>query len=107
MWRLVGDLALVGVVLAGLGGGAAEAQERVTVTVQQLFNQAHRIEVSEGCGVLWAGPHFDRVWFPAGSKSPQVERVPGGFRAVFSKAGDEEMTSWLPPRLPRVHGSRP
>lgn len=87
MWRLVGDLALVGVLLAGIVGGTTEAQERVTVTVQQLLNQAHRIEVSEGAEVLWADPHFDRVWFPAGAESPKVERVPGGFRAVFTRAG--------------------
>lgn len=72
--------------LAGLGA-VAGAQERVTVTVRQLFDQAHRIEVAEGAEVVWADPHFDRVWFPAGAGSPKVERVPGGFRAVFDKVG--------------------
>jgi hypothetical protein len=83
----LGILTLALTLLAALGGEAAEAQERVTVTVQQLLNQAHRIEVAEGAEVLWADPHFDRVWFPAGAESPKVERVSGGFRAVFTKAG--------------------
>jgi hypothetical protein len=55
--------------------------------VRQLFDLAHRIEVSAGGEVVWADPHFDRVWFPAGAENPKVERVPGGFRAVFAKAG--------------------
>ena len=86
MSRWLGGIVLTVTLLAGLGA-AAEAQERVTVTVRQLFDQAHRIEVAEGAEVVWADPHFDRVWFPAGAESPKVERVPGGFRAVFAKAG--------------------
>jgi hypothetical protein len=70
-----------------LGAGLTDAQERATVTVRQLFDLAHRIEVSAGGEVVWADPHFDRVWFPAGAENPKVERVPGGFRAVFAKPG--------------------
>jgi hypothetical protein len=87
MSRWLGGVALAVTLLTGLGVAAAGAQERVTVTVRQLFDQAHRIEVTEGAEVLWADPHFDRVWFPAGAKSPKVEQVPGGFRAVFNTAG--------------------
>jgi hypothetical protein len=81
--------------LAGLGGEAAEAQSRVTVTVQRLFDQAHRIEVAEGAEVLWADPHFDRVWFPAGADSPKVERVSGGFRAVCATRRNPRGTNGL------------
>ena len=73
--------------LASLEGGAAEGQERVTITVRQLFDLGHRLEVTVGSEVVWADPHFDRVWFPAGAESPKVERVSGGFRAVFTKPG--------------------
>jgi hypothetical protein len=70
-----------------LGAGLTDAQEQVTVTVRQLFDLGHRVEVSAGGEVVWADPHFDRVWFPAGAENPNVERPPGGFRAVFTKAG--------------------
>ena len=76
---------IVGVVAASTGGSSA--QERVTVTVRQLFDRAHRIEVPAGAEVLWADPHFDRVWFPAGSGAPAIERMPGGFRARFTTPG--------------------
>lgn len=72
----------VGLALALLvwlvGGGAIGAQERVTVTVRQLFDQGHRLELTAGGEVVWADAHFDRVWFPAGTGSPKVERMPGG-----------------------------
>ena len=73
--------------LVSLQGGASEAQERVTLAVQQLFDQKHRVVVTAGSEVVWSDPHFDRVWFPAGVDSPKVERVPGGFRAIFAKPG--------------------
>ena len=76
---------IVGVVAASVGG--SNAQERVTVTVRQLFDRAHRIEVPAGAEVVWEDSHFDRVWFPAGSGAPAVERIPGGFRARFATAG--------------------
>jgi hypothetical protein len=68
---------------AGLEAG----QERNSVTVRQLFDRGHRLEVSAGDEVVWADPHFERVWFPAGAQNPKVQRVPGGFRAVFAKPG--------------------
>jgi len=45
--------------LMSVGGGPAEAQERVLVTVRQLFDQAHRLEVPAGTEVVWADPHFE------------------------------------------------
>ncbi len=71
--------ALAVALLVSLQGGAAEGQERVTVTVQQLFDQKHRLEVTAGSEVVWGDPHFDRVWFPTGADSPKVERLSGGF----------------------------
>jgi len=38
--------------LMSVGGGPAEAQERVLVTVRQLFDQAHRLEVPAGTEVV-------------------------------------------------------
>ena len=87
MSRLLGRLTLALALLAGLGSEAAETQERVTVTVRQLFDQAHRIEVAEGAEVMWADPHFDRVWFLAGSGAPRVDRGPEGLHAVFPRPG--------------------
>jgi len=87
MSRLLRGAALVLALVAWLEGGVAEAQERMTVTVRQLFDLGHRIEVTAGGEVMWADPHFDRVWFPAGADSPKVERVSGGFRAMFTRPG--------------------
>jgi hypothetical protein len=80
-------MTLIAMLLGSLLASVAGAQERVAVTVRQLFDQAHRIEVPAGVEVGWADPHFDRVWFPAGGDAPTVERIPGGFRARFTKAG--------------------
>jgi hypothetical protein len=66
---------------------SAEAQERVRMSVQQLFRSNHQIEVIAGTEVIWADPHFDRVWFPAGSGVPRVERGSEGLHAVFSRPG--------------------
>jgi hypothetical protein len=49
--------------LMSVGGGPAEAQGRVLVTVCQLFDQAHRLEVPAGTEVVWADPHFEHGWF--------------------------------------------
>jgi hypothetical protein len=73
--------------MTSVGGGPAEAQERVLVTVRQLFDQAHRLEVPAGTEVVWADPHFERVWFPTDAENPTVKRVAGGFRAIFAKPG--------------------
>ena len=87
MFPLLRRVALTLALLTLLEGGAVEAQERLTVTVPQLFDQGHRLEITAGSEVVWADPHFDRIWFPAGAESPKVERVPGGFRAMFTKPG--------------------
>jgi hypothetical protein len=68
--------------------GSAAAQERVTVTAKELIQRNHVLEVAVGTEVVWADPHFERVWFPSSSGSPRVERTPGGFRAVFERTGE-------------------
>jgi len=65
----------------------ARAQSRVVVTVQELIQRDHRLEVPAGTEVVWGDPHFERVWFPSRSGAPIVERTEKGFRAVFSKPG--------------------
>lgn len=87
MSRWVGGLALVLTLAMWVGGGVAEAQDRVLVTVNQLFDQRHRLEVPAGTEVVWADPHFERVWFPTGAENPAVKRVAGEFRATFAKPG--------------------
>ncbi|SRR6266496_5345359 len=87
MFPSLKGVALALALLTWLDVGAAEAQERVTVTVQWLFDQKHRLEVTAGTEVVWGDPHFDRVWFPAGADTPKVERLSGGFRAMFAKPG--------------------
>ena len=87
MSRWLRATALVFTLLTLLGGGLAEAQERVLVTVRQLFDQGHRLEVPAGTEVVWADPHFERVWFPTGAENPTVKRVAGEFRATFAKPG--------------------
>ena len=77
------------VTVLGLGGGVlgTQAQTLVKVTVQDLFNSNHQIVVGPGTEVVWADPHFERVWFPAGSGIPQLQRGPEGYRAVFTTPG--------------------
>lgn len=87
MSRWLRGIALGVALLMSVGGGPAEAQERVLVTVRQLFDQAHHLEVPAGTEVVWADPHFERVWFPTGAENPTVKRVDGEFRASFAKAG--------------------
>ena len=67
---------------------SAAAQGRVTVTANELIQRNHVLEVEVGNEVVWADPHFERVWFPSGPGNPRVERTPGGFRAVFERAGE-------------------
>lgn len=72
--------------LVWLGGGGAEGQERIAVTVRQLFDLGHRLEVTAWSEVVWADPHFGRVWFPPGPENPKVERVSAGSgRCSFSR----------------------
>ena len=67
--------------------GTALAFERVAVTVRQLFDQRHRLEITAGTEVAWSDPHFDRVWLKPGADNPKVERMAGEFRATFAKPG--------------------
>jgi hypothetical protein len=87
MSRWLRGIAVGFTLLMSVGGGPAEAQERVLVTVRQLFDQRHRLEVPAGTEVVWADPHFERVWFPTGAENPPVKRVAGEFRATFPKPG--------------------
>ena len=65
----------------------AGARQQVRMTVPELFKSNHQIEVVVGTEVIWADPHFDRVWFPAGTGAPRVDRGPGGLHAVFTQPG--------------------
>jgi hypothetical protein len=60
---------------------------RVTVTVQQLIDRDHRLEILAGTEVICADPHFERVWFPTSAGAPKIERTGPGFRAIFAKSG--------------------
>ena len=66
---------------------AAQSQMPTVVTVQELIRRDHRLNVTAGTEVFFSDPHFERVWFPRAIDAPRVERVDGGFRALFSKAG--------------------
>jgi hypothetical protein len=87
MARWLSGGVLVFALLMSVGRGVVDAQDHLNVTVQQLFDRGHRLEVSAGGEVVWADPHFERVWFPTGAGKPRVERVDGGFRATFVKPG--------------------
>jgi hypothetical protein len=87
MFTLLRRTTLALALLVSLGGGPVEGQERLTVSVQQLFDQKHRLEVTAGSEVVWDDPHFDRVWFPAGANNPRVERQAGRFTATFARPG--------------------
>jgi len=80
-------LATVAVAVLTLGTSHAGAQQQVRVTVQQLFKSNHQIEVVAGTEIVWADPHFDRVWFPTGIGAPRVDRGPEGFHAVSPRPG--------------------
>lgn len=87
MSRWLRGIALGFTVVMSVGTWPAEAQEQVLVTVRQLFDQRHRLEVPAGTEVVWADPHFERVWFPTGAENPTVKRVAGEFRTTFAKPG--------------------
>src|SRR5947207_274185 len=78
---------LIAVAALTMWASHAGAQQQVRLTVQQLFKSNHQIEVVAGTELFWADPHFDRVWFPAGSGAPRIERGPEGLRAVFTRPG--------------------
>jgi hypothetical protein len=56
MSRWLRGISLGFTLLMSVGGPPAEAQERVLVTVRQLIDQAHRLEVPTGTEVVWADP---------------------------------------------------
>lgn len=76
------------VVAVALLVSSAAAQGRVIVTANELIQRNHVLEVSVGTEVVWADPHFERVWFPSSAGNPRVERTPAGFRAVFARPGE-------------------
>ena len=78
---------LIAVAALSIWTSHAGAQQQVRMTVEQLFKSNHQIEVVTGTEVIWADPHFDRVWFPAGSGAPRVDRGPEGLHAVFTQSG--------------------
>jgi hypothetical protein len=65
-WKAVVTLAL-SVLLTAIAPPAARGQSRVVVTVQELIQRDHRLEVPAGTEVVWGDAHFERVWFPAGA----------------------------------------
>lgn len=75
------------IVVATFSSGQVWAQGQARLTVQEFFKSNHQVEVTAGTEVVWADPHFDRVWFPTGSGAPRVERGADGFHAVFTKPG--------------------
>ena len=86
-WRAVMTVAVTILLTVLAPTVLAGGQSRVVVTVQELIQRGHRIEVPVGTEVVWVDPHFDRVWFPPRSDAPAVKRTEQGFRALFSKRG--------------------
>ncbi len=80
-------LATVAAAALSMLASHAGAQQQVRVTVQQLFKSNHQIEVVAGTEVVWADPHFDRLWFPARSAAPRVDLGPDGHYAAFTRLG--------------------
>jgi hypothetical protein len=72
--------------LAAAAASSAAAQQRRAVTVKELFALNHRLEIDVGTEVIWADPHFDRVWFPRGV-GPALRRTDDGFAALFDQPG--------------------
>ena len=84
--RSVTLLALV-MVLTAVAPGVSEERPRLVITAQELIQRDHRLTVAAGTEILWQDPHFGRVWFPAATDAPRVDRAEVGFRAVFLKPG--------------------
>jgi hypothetical protein len=70
----------------GLLATGALAESRRVVTVRELFDLNHQLVVEPGTEVVWADPHFERVWFPSNT-GPAVKRTKDGFVAVFATPG--------------------
>jgi hypothetical protein len=85
--RLLTSIGLATTLLLLLDGRATEGQERVNVTVQQLLEQKHRLEITAGSEIVWNDPHFDSVWFPAAVDNPKVRREGGRLRTIFPRPG--------------------
>jgi hypothetical protein len=77
--------AFIVLVLALLPSGGF-GQSRVVVTVNELTAANHRLVVTMGSEVVWADPHFDRVWFPSTARVV-VRRTAEGWSAVFERPG--------------------
>ena len=73
-------------VLVLLFAGASLAQARRMVTVRELFELNHQLEVDAGTEVIWIDPHFERVWFPSNT-GPTVKRTEAGLVVVFDTPG--------------------
>jgi hypothetical protein len=86
MRRRIRLWALAGLILL-LGPPVARGQSRVVVTLLDLIQGDHAIEIVTGTEVVWADRDFVRVWFSPGAGAPPVERTEGGLRAVFDKPG--------------------
>jgi hypothetical protein len=82
-----------GILLAPLGSAVlAQQPQQRRVTVKELFASDHRLEVEAGTEVVWADPHFGRVWFPRGGPSVKPTGsgpatrfdTPGTYRGAFT-----------------------
>ena len=82
-------------VLLSVWGNGVLAQQPRVVTVQELFASNHRLEVDAGTEVIWADPHFERVWFPRGGPNVSPTKAglatrfdtPGTYQGVFTLSG--------------------
>jgi hypothetical protein len=72
--------------LAAVTAASVMAQQRRTVTVKEMFALNHQLEIDVGTEVVWADPHFDRIWFPRGA-GPSLRRTESGMAAIFDKPG--------------------
>jgi hypothetical protein len=66
--------------IAAVAAGSVMAQQRRQVTVKEMFALNHRLEIDAGTEVVWADPHFDRIWF-VGAR----ERVSGAQRPEWQR----------------------
>lgn len=78
---------LVATSLAVARDTPAHAEGPVVMSVQQLIDGDHRVQVPAGAEIVWGDPHFGRVWLTPRPGAPTVERTAAGFRAVFSTPG--------------------
>jgi hypothetical protein len=83
--RSAGAVIASSVLFAALGSAVLAQQQRV-VTVKELFASNHQLAVDAGTEVVWADPHFERVWFPSNT-GPAVKRARDGFVSVFATPG--------------------